>query len=259
MRGVSSRMAARPRRISSSESNFWSIRSTSAAQSAESLTRAAAVSRWRERRRELMARAPARSPCTAAAAARSNWSVTLAMALTTTTGCLAQGHASGHDGRGAAMAAGSSTDVPPNFMTTRLMRVSHGLKTHQARAAAAATGSPPQRRGPVAGDPGSSLPRLASNSALRMAAPAAPRMVLCESTVNFQSSTPQGRRRPTVTAMPLPRLRSRRGCGRSFCGAHSTGCSGALGRFLAGQRDETPPRRPESLRAWPACPACCPA
>src|SRR5579863_7649328 len=35
-----------------------------------------------------MARAPVRSPCEAAAAQRGNWSVTLAMALTTTTGCL---------------------------------------------------------------------------------------------------------------------------------------------------------------------------
>ena len=47
---------------------------------------------------------------------------------------------------------------------------------------------------------GSNLPRLTRSSALRIAAPAAPRMVLCESTVNFQSvNTVQGRRRPTVT------------------------------------------------------------
>ena len=37
---------------------------------------------------------------------------------------------------------------------------------------------------------------------MRTAAPAAPRMVLWESTVNFQSSTPQGRRRPTAVVMP---------------------------------------------------------
>ena len=48
-----------------------------------------------------MARAPVRSPLAAAAAARSNWSVTLAMALTTTTGCLPCGDASGDDGGGA--------------------------------------------------------------------------------------------------------------------------------------------------------------
>ena len=66
------------------------------------LTRAQAVSRWRERRRELMASAPVRSPTAAAAAARSNWSVTLAMALTTTTGLLALRDAAGNDGRGTA-------------------------------------------------------------------------------------------------------------------------------------------------------------
>src|SRR6202035_86656 len=37
-----------------------------------------------------------------------------------------------------------------------------------------------------------------STSAFSKAAPAAPRMVLCERTANFQSRTPQGRRRPTV-------------------------------------------------------------
>jgi len=40
-------------------------------------------------------------------------------------------------------------------------------------------------------------------SALRMAAPAAPRMVLWESRVNFQSKRVQGRRRPTVRCHPL--------------------------------------------------------
>src|SRR5581483_11055148 len=45
---------------------------------------------------------------------------------------------------------------------------------------------------------GSSLPNETSSSAFSSAAPAAPRIVLCESTVNFQSSNVQGRRRPTV-------------------------------------------------------------
>ena len=63
-----------------------------------------------------------------------------------------------------------------------------------------------------------------------MVAPAAPRTVLCESSTNFQSSTLQARSRPTVTAMPLPRLRSSRGCGRSFSGLHSTGGAGANGK-----------------------------
>jgi hypothetical protein len=87
------------------------------------LTRAAAVSRWRARSRELMANAPARSPCTAVAAARSSWSVTLAMALTTTTGCLPRATRPATMAAVRRMAAGSSTDVPPNFITTRLMRV----------------------------------------------------------------------------------------------------------------------------------------
>src|ERR1700689_2305191 len=76
----------------------------------------------------------------------------------------------------------------------------------------------------------SNLPRTARISALRMAAPAAPRMVLWESKTNFQSKMVQGRRRPMVVAMPLPRMRSRRGCGRASSGAYSTGKSGAEGR-----------------------------
>src|SRR5580658_9452514 len=143
MRGVSSRMAARPRRISSRESNFWSMRFCRAVESAGVLMRAAAVSRWRQRRRELMASAPVRSPAAAAAAARSNWSVTLAMALTTTTGCLPCATRPATMAAVRPMAAGSSTEVPPNFMTTRLMRIfpsssgarggyGHGLKLAQA-------------------------------------------------------------------------------------------------------------------------------
>src|SRR2546430_6955483 len=55
-------------------------------------------------------------------------------------------------------------------------------------------------------------------------------MVLCESTVNFQSKTLQGRRRPTLAVIPLPISASNRGCGRSFNGIYRTGCSGALGK-----------------------------
>src|SRR5947207_3080195 len=55
-------------------------------------------------------------------------------------------------------------------------------------------------------------------------------MVLCESTVNFQSSTPQGRSRPTLVVMPLPESESKRGCGRSGAPEYLTGCCGALGR-----------------------------
>ena len=122
MRGVSSRMAANPRRISSSESNFWSMRTCNAAESAKFFTSAQAVSRWRERSRELMESAPVRSPAAAEAAARSNWSVTLAIALTTTTGCLPCATRPATMAAVRPMAAGSSTEVPPNFMTTRLMR-----------------------------------------------------------------------------------------------------------------------------------------
>ena len=51
----------------------------------------AEVSQWRLRSRELMASAPFRSPRPAAFAAARSWSVTLAMALTTTTGRLTPG------------------------------------------------------------------------------------------------------------------------------------------------------------------------
>src|SRR5208337_4645235 len=95
---------------------------TRAADSAGFLMRAQAVSRWRERRRELMARAPVRSPLAAQDAARRSWSVTLARALTTTTGCLPMATRPATMAAVRLMAAGSSTDVPPNFMTTRLMR-----------------------------------------------------------------------------------------------------------------------------------------
>jgi hypothetical protein len=61
--------------------------------------------------------------CTAVAAARSSWSVTLAMALTTTTGCLPSATRPATMAAVRPMAAGSSTDVPPNFITTRFMRV----------------------------------------------------------------------------------------------------------------------------------------
>ena len=58
-------------------------------------------------------------------------------------------------------------------------------------------------------------PASTSSSAFRSAPPAAPRTVLCPSRTIFQSSTGQGRTRPTVTAIPSPAATSRRGCGRS--------------------------------------------
>lgn len=50
-----------------------------------------------------------------------------------------------------------------------------------------------------------------SNSAFRIAAPAAPRMVLWLNVTKRKSSTLSGRKRPTVTLMPAPASRSKRG------------------------------------------------
>jgi hypothetical protein len=69
-----------------------------------------------------------------------------------------------------------------------------------------------------------------SNSAFSRAAPAAPRIVLCDRTVNFQSRTLHLRKWPTAVVMPPPRSTSKRGCGRSGAVMYRTGCSGALGR-----------------------------
>src|SRR5271168_621217 len=76
----------------------------------------------------------------------------------------------------------------------------------------------------------SSLPSNASTSAFSTAAPAAPRIVLCDSTTNFQSSRLHSRSRPTVAAIPFPRILSNRGCGRSTAASYSTGWSGAVGK-----------------------------
>ena len=167
-----------------------------------------------------MASAPVRSPRSAAAAAASNWSVTLAMALTTTTGVKsarapAFDNFSGAGNRGRALHRGAAELHDDDFH-----RAAHGFNPD-----------------------GDSLPCDASNSAFSSAAPAAPRIVLCDSTVNFQSSREQGRNRPTVAAMPRPRMRSSRGCGRSSAGLNSTGCSGAVGRFCPLQR----------LKFFPGC------
>src|SRR5260370_22458055 len=73
-------------------------------------------------------------------------------------------------------------------------------------------------------------PCALSSSALSSAAPAAPRMVLCERTVNFQSSSRQGRSRPTVTAMPADMSTSSVGWGRAGWSSRTIGLGGALGR-----------------------------
>ena len=59
------------------------------------------------------------------------------------------------------------------------------------------------------------IPFASSSSAFNSAAPAAPRMVLWTRATMRMSRRGQGRRRPTVTAMPCSRSRSRRGWGRS--------------------------------------------
>ncbi len=76
-----------------------------------------------------MARAPVRSPRLAAAAQASSWSVTLDMAETTTTGRLPWATRPATIEAVRLMAVASSTDVPPNFMTTRLIQYfPQGLK-----------------------------------------------------------------------------------------------------------------------------------
>src|SRR6266404_514927 len=57
-------------------------------------------------------------------------------------------------------------------------------------------------------------PRAARSSALRRAAPAAPRTRLWESRVSLTSRRGHSRTRPTTAAMPFPAWRSRRGWGR---------------------------------------------
>src|SRR3954470_7163571 len=62
-----------------------------------------------------MARAASRSPAPEAFAQATSWSVTLAIALTTRTGFCARRDSTILAAR--PMAAASSTEVPPNFMT----------------------------------------------------------------------------------------------------------------------------------------------
>src|ERR1039458_4572424 len=74
-----------------------------------------AAKKWRSRRWRQRSSACSRSPRPAAAAITSNWSVTLAMALTTTKGRSGKRVFTMDATR--SMAAASSMDVPPNFMT----------------------------------------------------------------------------------------------------------------------------------------------
>ncbi len=110
------------------------------------------------------------------------------------------------------MATASSTEVPPNFMTTSFMR----------ETAAAVAGS----RSAGAAELAQCIEQLGVED--RCAGGAA------DGVVGEHGELPvervQGRRRPTVAAMPPPRMRSRRGCGRSSAATNSTGCAGAVGK-----------------------------
>src|SRR5262249_11491853 len=81
----------------------------------------------------------------------------------------------------------------------------------------------------VLSDPQSNNPRAFISSALRIAAPAAPRIVLCDNTTNRISNTGHSRIRPTTALIPFPASRSNRGCGRSRSWVTMTGFSGANG------------------------------
>src|SRR5664279_1088641 len=72
-----------------------------------------------------------RSPLPAAAAMASNWSVTLAMALTTTKG--RSGKRAFTMAATRSMAAASSTDVPPNFMTITVSPPAKEVETLASR------------------------------------------------------------------------------------------------------------------------------
>ena len=60
-----------------------------------------------------------------------------------------------------------------------------------------------------------SKPQLTISSAFNTDAPAAPRTTLSPMATSLMSNSESDRTRPTVTVMPLPRVTSRRGCGRS--------------------------------------------
>lgn len=64
---------------------------------------------------------------------------------------------------------------------------------------------------PLCRVPHSMYPLAFSNSAMRIAPPAAPRTVLCDSPTKRQSNTLHGRSLPTTTAMPFSASLSFRG------------------------------------------------
>ena len=102
MRGVSSRMAARPRRISSSESNFWSIerdQRSSGGAVLDQIGGGVAMARAEARTDGQRSGAVALGGCSGGAQQLVS---DLGHGADDDDGLLAQGHASGDDGRGAA-------------------------------------------------------------------------------------------------------------------------------------------------------------
>ncbi len=122
VRGVSSPTAEMPRRRSSRVSNSWWMLSWSEVRRSLSETSSAAVLRWRVRRESESLRASSRSFFPAKEAAARRVSVTLDIAETTTMGLrfLRRREVTMEAVR--RMAVESSTEVPPNFMTTILLR-----------------------------------------------------------------------------------------------------------------------------------------
>ena len=131
MRGVSSPTAASPRSTSSSPSNSASIHACVAAspssfrtaaigssRSAGPIANCVAVSQCRILSLSVIASAVARSPFAAVVAAEISRSVTFAMALTTTTGCSPWLTRPATIRAVRRIALASSTEVPPNFITT---------------------------------------------------------------------------------------------------------------------------------------------
>ena len=78
-----------------------------------------------------------------------------------------------------------STDVPPNFITTSFSRATSSSHRH---------GWP--STSPVKARPVSSLPQQRQHLCVQHRAPAAPRIAVCDSTTNFQSSSVHSRSRP---------------------------------------------------------------
>ena len=121
--GVNSPTAAIPRSRSSSASiSACSAACNTGSRSERSPSRSRAVSLCRSRSRAEIANAPALSPRPEASAAAINWSVTRAIAETTTTAARPLSRRPLTMSAVRFIAVASSTDVPPNFMMTSFSR-----------------------------------------------------------------------------------------------------------------------------------------